>query len=166
VTTIYPKRGHESSKIAGPAEQPEPRRGRSNLRIVAGAKAPAERVIRAGGIAPPADMPFGQYVGLCEGAKAATMWGKPTAVITCRVIEGKYSGVALKGFFEIDLNGETAAAGCEYYKICEIALDREIEPGEDLRPSQVFTGKIFVIQARFRLAAPGKRRHAEDPTGK
>ena len=89
---------------------------KSNLKIVAGNRAPTERQVRVGGVSPPADMAAGEYLTICEGAKLATLYGKPTAVVSFRVSEGNYFGVSLRGFFNIDLIGEVTAAGCRYNK--------------------------------------------------
>ena len=72
---------------------------KANFRIIAGNKAPAERQVRVGGVSPPADMPAGKYLFFCEGAKLATLYGRPTAVVSFRVSDGKYFGVSLRGFF-------------------------------------------------------------------
>jgi len=111
---------------------------------------------------PPLDMPAANYLTLCEGAKVATLWGKPIAVIRFRVTEGKYFGVSLVGYFGIDLVGEVTAAGCEYNRICEIALGRELEPGDDIHPSRIFPGKLFEVEARFRKTSPKGKRESQD----
>lgn len=135
---------------------------KSNFKIIAG-KAPAgERQVRVGGVPPPADMPADEYLMLCEGAKLATLYGKPTAVVSFRVADGKYFGVSLRGFFNIDLIGEVTAAGCRYNQLCEIALGRPVEPGDDLHPSRIFPGKMFKVTARYGLTN-GKNRQARDP---
>lgn len=77
----------------------------NSFRIIAGNKGKppiAERPVRAGGMPPPDDMPAGNYITVCEGAKVAIMWNKPTAVVRFRVTEGKYSGVSLAAYFDID----------------------------------------------------------------
>lgn len=135
---------------------------KSNLKIIAGAKAPTERQVRAGGVPPPDDMPAGEYLSICEGAKVATLYGKPTAVISFRVAEGKYFGVSLRAFFKIDLIGEVTTAGCRYNQICEIALGRPVEPGDDLHPARVFPGKFFKVLARYSSTTSDKRRLPQD----
>jgi hypothetical protein len=140
--------------------------GKSNFKIIAGNRTPTERQVRAGGVPPPDDMPAGEYLTICEGAKVATLYGKPTAVVSFRVAEGQFFGVSLRAFFGIDLNGETTAAGCRYNQLCEIALGRPIEPGDDLHPSRVFIGKTFRVLARYRSASSGKKRESQDPTVK
>src|SRR4030095_16481433 len=117
----------------------------------------SERNVRVGGASPPPDMPAGEYVTICEGAKLATLYGKPTAVISFRVSDGKYFGVSLRGFFNIDLIGEVTAAGCRYNALCEIALGRPVQPGDDLHPTRIFTGKMFVVTARYGLDSGQKR---------
>jgi hypothetical protein len=139
----------------------------NHLKIIAGAKAPklpqGDRPIRAGGVAPPANMPAGKYIGLIEGARVATNYGKPTAVIVVRVTEGKFAGVSLSGYFPIDLNGEVTTAGCLYNKMCEIVLDRELEPGDDIHPARVFPGKLVEVVARFsKTTGSGKSRVTKD----
>jgi hypothetical protein len=138
---------------------------KANFKIIAGSKAPAERQVRVGGVSPPADMPAGEYVTICEGAKLATLYGKPTAVISFRVSDGKYFGVSLRGFFNIDLIGEVTAAGCRYNALCEIALGRPVQPGDDLHPTRIFTGKMFAVTARYGLTS-GKNRQARDPSNR
>jgi hypothetical protein len=115
---------------------------------------------------PPAEMPADMYTAISDGGKVKTLWGKPTAVVSFRVTEGRYFGVSLRGFFEIDLNGETTTAGCRYNQLCEIALARPVEPGDDLHPARVFPGKMFRVEARYRSSSPGKKRIAEDPSVK
>jgi hypothetical protein len=144
----------------------EKSQAKSNFRIIAGNRAPTERQVHAGGVPPPANMPPAEYLAICEGAKLATLYGKPTAVVSFRIAEGQFFGVSLRGYFEIDLNGETTAAGCRYNQLCEIALARPIEPGDDLHPSRVFPGKIFKILARYRAASSGKKRESQDYTVK
>jgi hypothetical protein len=136
---------------------------KSNFKIIAGNRAPTERQIRGGGVPPPDDMPADEYLTICEGAKVATLYGKPTAVVSFRVAEGQYFGVSLRGYFEIDLNGETTAAGCKYNQLCEIALARPIEPGDDLHPARIFPGKTFKVLARYRASSSGKKRESQDP---
>jgi hypothetical protein len=138
----------------------------SQFKIIAGKSPSGERIIRAGGMPPPDEMPADKYITLCEGAKIATLWGKPTAVLTFRVADGKYFGVSLLGYFDIDMTGETTNAGCEYNTMCEIALNRELEPGDDLNPTRIFPGKVFEVAARYRKASPGKRGESQDPTVK
>jgi hypothetical protein len=138
------------------------KQSKSNFKIIAGNKAPAERQVRVGGVSPPADMPAGEYITICEGAKLATLYGKPTAVVSFRVTEGKYFGVSLRGFFKIDLIGEVTTAGCRYNQICEIVLGRPVEPGDDLHPARIFPGKMFKVTARYGLTS-GKNRQARDP---
>jgi hypothetical protein len=131
---------------------------KSNLKIIAGNRAPTERQVRVGGVSPPADMPAGEYLTICEGAKVDTKWGKPTAVVSFRVADGKYFGVSLRAFFKIDLIGEVTTAGCRYNQLCEIALGRPVEPGDDLHPSRVFPGKTFKVLARYSSTTSDKRR--------
>ena len=136
---------------------------KSNLKVVAGNKPPvSERQVRVGGVSPPQDMPAGEYITICEGAKLATLYGKPTAVISFRVTDGNYFGVSLRGFFHIELIGEVTAAGCRYNQLCEIALGRPLEPGDDLHPSRIFPGKMFRVTARYGLTS-GKNRQSRDP---
>jgi len=144
----------------------EKSQSKSNFKIIAGNRAPTERQVRGGGVPPPANMPADEYLGICEGAKLATLYNKPTAVVSFRVADGQFFGVSLRGYFQIDLNGETTAAGCRYNQLCEIALGRPIEPGDDLHPSRVFPGKTFKILARYRAASSGKKRESQDPTVK
>jgi hypothetical protein len=132
---------------------------KSNFKIIAGNnKAPAERKVRVGGVAPPTDMPAGEYVTICEGAKVDTKWGKSTAVVAFRVADGKYFGVSLRAFFKIDLIGEVTTAGCRYNQLCEIALGRPVESGDDLHPSRIFPGKTFKVLARYSSTTSDKRR--------
>jgi hypothetical protein len=108
-------------------------------------------------------MPAGEYLTICESAKVATLYGRPTAIISFRVADGKYFGVSMRAFVPIDLIGEVTTPGCRYNKLCEIALNRPLESGDNLQPARVFTGKMFKVLARYR-ATSGKRRQSEDPS--
>jgi hypothetical protein len=48
-----------------------------------------------------------------------------------------------------------------YTEQCAIALGRAIDPGDDLTPEAVFTGKVFLADVRFR-STDGKKRTSVD----
>jgi hypothetical protein len=107
------------------------------------------------------DMLPGTYSAACEAARIVSKFGKPTVECSFRVIDGEHFGTALPGWFHIKIVGDCVMPGCQYTKVCELVLGREIEPGDDIDPEAVLVGKKLKVGVRFR-ATDGKRLSAQD----
>jgi hypothetical protein len=124
---------------------------KSTLTIVAGGGGAKPKHLRAGGLEPSEEMEPGRYLVNCEAA-TITKKGKATiAVLEFRIINEPHSGTALRQWVTIpDIDGSVPIAS-RYARQCAIALGREIEPGDDLDPSSIFRGKIFLTDVGFRM---------------
>ena len=107
--------------------------------------------LRAGGIPPSKDMQPGQYVVSCESATLTTRGQHTTAVLQFRIIDGPHAGTALRQWLSVSDVSGVVSLESRYARHCAIALDTEIEPGDNLDPSQIFPNKIFIVEAGFRL---------------
>ena len=123
----------------------------SRLKLVGGAVAQKPKQLRAGGLEPDASMEPGEYIANCEGA-TVTAKGKSTiAVLEFRIIDGPHSGTSLRQWITIpDIDG-SVPLGSRYAKQCALALEREIESGDDLDPAAIFKSKTFRIEVGYRL---------------
>jgi hypothetical protein len=82
-----------------------------------------------------------------------------------RVVEGEHFGTALPGWIDIKLIKNGVMPGCQYTKVCERILGRELEPGDDIEPESILVDKVLIIETRFR-ATDGKSRSPEDENRK
>jgi hypothetical protein len=110
-------------------------------------------------------MPAGTYTAICEAARIITKWGRPTVECSFRVTEGDHFGTALPGWFNIKIVNNCVMPGCQYTKICERILGRELEPGDDVDPEVMLVTKVLNVEARFQLT-DGKNRILQDGTQK
>ena len=56
------------------------------------------------------------------------------------------------------------APGCRFVRVCEVALSRVPDPGEDLSPDRVFVGRRFVVEVAYRATAQARGRGRRDPS--
>jgi hypothetical protein len=124
---------------------------KSNLKIVAGGSGVKPKRLRAGGLEPNESMAPGQYVAACEGGTITTKGKTTIAVLEFRILDGPHGGTALRQWITIpDIDGVVPIAS-RYGRQCAIALEREIESGDDLDPGAIFRGKFFLIDVGFRM---------------
>jgi len=103
-------------------------------------------ILRLGGVEARNVEP-GKYRVACQGAGADEK-GKP--ILLFRMIDPPHTGTALRKWLSImHVNGEVRP-GSAYAKLCELALQRELEPDESLEPNDVFRGKIFLAFVGWR----------------
>src|SRR5262245_63095074 len=126
------------------------------MSIKAAAKFPPLKVVptkkfRAGGLAPDDAMTPAQYVCCCESATTITRGQNTTAVLQFRVLDGPHSGTALRQWLAISDVGGVVSLDSRYARHCAIALGVEIEPGDELEPSQIFPQKVFLVDVGYRL---------------
>jgi hypothetical protein len=122
---------------------------KANLKLVS--SDPKPKPLRAGGLKADDGMPAGEYTVTCEGA-TSTMKGRSIiAVLEFRVVEGRYSGTALRQWLTIPEVDGLVPTWSKYSRHCVIALGREVEPGDDLDPAKIFRGRFFSVEAGFRL---------------
>jgi hypothetical protein len=108
--------------------------------------------LRAGGIPPSEDMQPGQYVVSCESATLTTRGQHTTAVLQFRIIDGPHSGTALRQWLAVSDVAGVVSLESRYARHCAVALGAaEIEPGDELDPSQIFPNKVFLVEAGYRL---------------
>jgi hypothetical protein len=125
--------------------------GKSNLKIIAGGGGGKPKHLRAGGLEPSESMAPGQYVAACEGGTITTKGKTTIAVLEFRILDGPHGGTALRQWITIpDVDGVVPIAS-RYGRQCAIALEREIESGDDLDPGTIFRGKFFLIDVGFRM---------------
>ena len=131
------------------------------LRILSGGGKPSNAPLRQLGVAPKDTMPAGAYKAMCEAERIITKWGKSLVECSFRVVEGEYFGTALPGWFDINIINNGVMPGCQYTKVCEVILGREIEPDDDIDPEAILVGKVLLVEARFKIT-DGKNRSLLD----
>jgi hypothetical protein len=104
----------------------------------------------------PDNMPVDRYKVKCESADKVTRYYKPTAEFRFIVVEGEYTGVLLPGWIPTDYR--------RYRQYCEIALGEELDDNDDPSPD-IFVGKVFIVEARYKRTN-GKNRTLLDDTVK
>jgi hypothetical protein len=110
-----------------------------------------QKRLRAGGIPPSEDVQPGQYVVSCESAMLTTRGQHTTAVLQFRIIDGPHAGTALRQWLSVSDVSGVVSLESRYARHCVIALGGEIEPGDELDPSQIFPNKVFLVEAGYRL---------------
>jgi hypothetical protein len=133
------------------------------LRILSGGGKPSRTPLRQLGVSPSETMASGPYKVICEAARIASKWGRPVVECAYRVVEGDHFGTALPGWIEIKLINNGVMPGCQYAKVCELILGRELEPDDDIEPDSILVGKVLLVEARFKLT-DGKSRNRLDST--
>lgn len=130
------------------------------LRLLSGGN-PAKPRLRQLGVAPKDTMLAGTYKAMCEAARIITKWGKSIVECSFRVVEGEHFSTALPGWFDINIINNGVMPGCQYTKVCELILGREIEPDDDIDPEAILVGKVLLVEARFKTT-DGKSRSPLD----
>ena len=110
------------------------------------AQAKVRPTLRLGGVEAQNIKP-NRYRIACQGAGADEK-GKP--ILLFRMIDPPHAGTALRKWLSIThVNGEVRP-GSSYAKLCQLALQREVEPDESLEPNEIFKGKIFLAFVGWR----------------
>jgi hypothetical protein len=93
----------------------------------------------------------GEYIANCEGATITTKGRSTVAVLEFRITDGPHSGTALRQWITVpDIDGNVPLRS-RYGRQCALALGREIEPGDDLNPAQIFKSKSFRVRVGYRM---------------
>src|SRR5262245_25362319 len=86
-----------------------------------------------------------------RSATIVTRGHNAIAVLQFRVLDGPRSGTALRQWLAISDVGGVVSIDSRYARHCAIALGEEIEPGDELDPSQIFPQKVFLVDVGYRL---------------
>jgi hypothetical protein len=85
------------------------------------------------------------------------------AVFQFRVVDGKHEGVALRQWVIAANGGGVISPTSRYARYCAVALGRALESDDPVNdPSQIFSGRFFLVQVGFRKTEHPKGGRSSD----